>query len=267
MFVAFLFCLIIWFWALAARDKRVFSIHYLMALLVFLKCCSLFFQAMDYHNLAITGRPGGWAIAYYVFAGLKGIMLFVVILLIGTGWSFIKSYLNDSEKKLFLAVISLQVIDNIALVIIDETAPGSQQWFTWLDIFRLVDVICCGAILVPIMWSINQLRDAAQTDGKAARNIEKLQQFRTFYVLVISYVYVTRIIVYLFSRVLPYPYVWLSSLSTELAALVFYVLTGYMFRPTNTNPYLHLEEDVTALEMVPNAVVSAGHRNPTHGTE
>jgi hypothetical protein len=29
-----------------------------------------------------------------------------------------------------------------------------------------VDIICCGAILVPIIWSIKHLRDAAAIDGK-----------------------------------------------------------------------------------------------------
>lgn len=37
---------------------------------------------------------------------------------------------------------------------------------SYKDIFRLVDIICCGAILIPIIWSIKHLREAAATDGK-----------------------------------------------------------------------------------------------------
>lgn len=46
---------------------------------------------------------------YYIFAFIKGVMRFVVILLIGTGWSLLKPYLNDREKKIVLVVLALQV--------------------------------------------------------------------------------------------------------------------------------------------------------------
>ncbi len=60
-----------------------------------------------------------------------------------------------------------------------------------------VDIICCCAILFPIVWSIKHLREASHTDGKAARNLEKLTLFRQFYVMVVVYIYFTRIVVYL----------------------------------------------------------------------
>ena len=51
---------------------------------------------------------------------------------------------------------------------------------------------------------------AGQTDGKAARNLLKLQLFRHFYVMVVIYIYFTRIVVYLLRSTMPYQYVWLS---------------------------------------------------------
>lgn len=95
---------------------------------------------------------------YYVFAFLKGIMLFTVILLIGSGWSLMKSYLNDQEKRIIWIVLTLQVLDNIAMIVLEESAPGSQGWLTWRDILHLVDIVCCCAILLPIVWSIRHLR-------------------------------------------------------------------------------------------------------------
>ena len=55
----------------------------------------------------------------------------------------------------------------------------------------------------------------AQTDGKAARNLLKLQLFRQFYVMVVAYIYITRILVYLLRSTMPYRYVWLSDASGE----------------------------------------------------
>ncbi len=46
------------------------------------------------------------------------------------------------------------------------------------DIFRLVDIICCGAILIPIIWSIKHLREASKSDGKGNKIAEA--QFATF---------------------------------------------------------------------------------------
>jgi hypothetical protein len=125
-------------------------------------------------------------------------------------------------------------------------------------VLRLVDIICCGAILVPIIWSIKHLRDAAAIDGKgnhlastqlysfarhgparepllthyghsaaAKRNMEKLKLFREFYLLVVTYIYFTRIIVFLLDATLHYQYVWLGEFFTELATLIFWGLTGY----------------------------------------
>jgi hypothetical protein len=37
-----------------------------------------------------------------------------------------KSYLHDNEKRIILVVLILQIIDNVAMVVMEETAPGSQ---------------------------------------------------------------------------------------------------------------------------------------------
>ena len=57
-------------------------------------------------------------VLFYIFGFFKGIIL---IVLIGTGWSFIKPNLQDKEKKVLMIVIPLQVIANVAQVVIDES--------------------------------------------------------------------------------------------------------------------------------------------------
>ena len=245
VFLAYAALLILWVGNYMRNDdgKRILSIHYLMTILLILKMISAFFHAVELHFLNIEGHPGGWALLYFFFATLKGLMMFLVILLIGTGWSFVKPFLSEQDKKIFMFVIPLQLLDNIAMIIIEETAPGSQGFFTWTDIFRLVDIVCCGAILIPIIWSIRHLREAARIDGKAARNIYKLKLFRHFYLLVVSYIYFTRVIVYLLDATLPFRLVWLGEFFTEIATLLFYITVGYNFRPEVDNPYFKLNED------------------------
>ena len=178
--------------------------------------------------------------------------LFAVVALIGTGFQFVKPYLSERDKKVFLFVIPLQILDNIALVVIDEMTPGTKGWESWKSIFRVIDIVCCGAVLIPIIWSIKHLQDAAGTDGKASKNLAKLQMFRQYYLIVVSYIYFTRIIVYLFDAGLPYQYVWVGDLFSQFANVVFFVITGFKFQPTSDNPYLKIssDEEGTPLEDV-----------------
>ena len=48
-----------------------------------------------------------WCI--YVCFRLKGALLFITVILIGTGWAFIKHFLSDKDKKIFMIVIPMQV--------------------------------------------------------------------------------------------------------------------------------------------------------------
>eukprot|EP01091_Cochliopodium_minus_P003642 TRINITY_DN13620_c0_g1_i1.p1 TRINITY_DN13620_c0_g1~~TRINITY_DN13620_c0_g1_i1.p1 ORF type:complete len:446 (-),score=87.91 TRINITY_DN13620_c0_g1_i1:78-1343(-) len=246
LFFTFIYMGLVGLWVfncIGRKNVKVQLIHWLMTALISLKTLSLLFKSIDYHYLNVVGHPGGWATIYYLINFIKGVTMFAVIALIGTGYQFIKPYLSERDKKVFLFVVPLQILDNIALIVIDEMTPGTQGWETWKSIFRVIDIVCCGAILIPIIWSIKHLQDAAGTDGKASKNLNKLQMFRQYYLIVVSYIYFTRIIVYLFDAGLPYQYVWLGDLFSQTANLIFFVVTGYKFQPTPDNPYLKISSD------------------------
>jgi G protein-coupled receptor 107 len=85
-----------------------------------------------------------------------------VVVLVGTGWAYMKPLLAPREKKILMVVIPLQVLAEVAIVIMDENTPASRNWFTWRDVVHVVDIICCCAILLPIVWSIRHLREASE---------------------------------------------------------------------------------------------------------
>jgi len=230
-----------WCVFLVRNRKNVHKIHVLMAILLLVKGVSLLLDSATYHYVNIEGRQIGWTLIDDLVKGVKGVLLFGLILLIGTGWSFMKPFINEREKRIVYVVIPLQVVANIAMIVLDESAPGSQSWITWKDIFALADIICCCAVLFPIVWSIKRLRQAAQSDGKVHVNLMKLKQFQHFYVMVVSYIYFTRIIVYLLQNTLPFKYEYLGTVCREGATLIFFSMTGFYFRPTTNNPYLRLK--------------------------
>jgi len=99
MFVLYSVALVMWIYNMYAKRTTTLKIHYLMGGLLTAKALTVLSQSGMYHLIRTTGGPDGWNIAYYVFTFLRGIMLFVVIVLIGTGWSFLKPFLADKEKK------------------------------------------------------------------------------------------------------------------------------------------------------------------------
>lgn len=255
----------------------VYPIHHLMTILLSLKFLSLFFESIRYHFLRVTGHAYFWSGIYYTFAFLKGTFLFTVILLLGSGWSFVKPFLGDRERKMACAILGLQVVNNIAIIVLTHKTEGERAYESWTAILHMVDILCCCAVLIPIVWQVNTLEksleqggDHQNMDGEMidmqddlrlpedefeeappritdSRLASKLKLFRSFYLLVVGYIYMTRIVVYLFASMLDYRHTWLRHFVIETVTLAFYVTVGMQFRPMSENPYLTIHQSETVI--------------------
>lgn len=244
MSTCFLAAGVFWVSVLCRNPYNVFKIHWLMAALAFTKSIALLFHSINYYFINSQGHPmEGLAVMHYITRLLKGTLLFITIALIGSGWAFVKYVLSDKEKKIFGIVIPLQVLANVAYIVLESREEGASDYGLWKQILFLVDLVCCGAILFPVVWSIRHLQDASGTDGKVAVNLAKLKLFRHYYVMVICYIYFTRIIAILLRVAVPFQWQWLYQLLVESSTLAFFVLTGYKFQPAGNNPYLQLPQD------------------------
>ncbi|XP_043914080.1 protein GPR107-like [Protopterus annectens] len=92
-------------------------------------------------------------------------------------------------------------------------------------------------------------RNAAMLVVITAINLVKLKLFRHYYVMIVCYIYFTRIIAILIQIMVSFQWIWLYQLLDEVATWIFFVLTGYKFRPASDNPYLQLSQDEDDLEM------------------
>uniref|UniRef100_A0A673KFH2 Protein GPR107-like n=1 Tax=Sinocyclocheilus rhinocerous TaxID=307959 RepID=A0A673KFH2_9TELE len=245
----------LWIHVLHTHSSDVYKIHWLMAALPFTKSLSLIFHAIDYYYISNQGFPiEGWAVVYYITHLLKGALLFITIALIGTGWAFVKHILSDKDKKIFMIVIPLQVLANVAYIIIESTEEGSSEYGLWMEILFLVDLLCCGAILFPVVCSSPLSLDFNRNvwllfPFVAAINLAQLKLFRHYYVMIVCYIYFTRIIASLIKVIVPFQWKWLYQLLDELATLTFFFLTGHKFRPASYNPYLLLSVEDEDVEM------------------
>ena len=82
--------------------------------------------------------------------------------------------------------------------------------------------------------------------------MENLTLFRQVYIVVVSYIYFTRIVVYTLITITSYKYKWVSNGEEEAVSLAFYIFTFYKFQLVDRNPYLVLddEEEEPAAQMV-----------------
>jgi hypothetical protein len=66
-------------------------------------------EAAGRYWLKWTGSSSWWTFLMYIVQFIDGMVMFAVILLIGTGWSFLKPYLHPREKRLLMTVLPMQV--------------------------------------------------------------------------------------------------------------------------------------------------------------
>lgn len=244
MFLLFAGATFAWYNTLVTNRAKTFKIHWLMAVVVTVKSASLLAHSIDYFYIDKDGVQHSWAYIFYVIHFMKGVLLFFTLALIATGWSFVKCVLSDNERRIFIIVLPLQIIANIAFIILESSEEAQANYENWQEIFIFVDLICCGAIMFPIIWSIRHLTMASSIDGKGAVNLRKLELFKKFYAWTIAYIYATRIGGLLLEMALNYKLEWAAEMLTELATFAYFVYTGYLFRPgSDKNPYIRLRGD------------------------
>jgi G protein-coupled receptor 107 len=94
--------------------------------------------------------------------------------------------------------------------------------------------ICCTQISLLI---------TALIQPSVCRSLRQLVMFKHFYIMVLCYIYFTRIVVFILHATLPFQYIWLSSFAEEVATLAFYTLTAMQFRPHEGQGYFQLLSD------------------------
>ncbi|KAL1200088.1 Protein CANDIDATE G-PROTEIN COUPLED RECEPTOR 6 [Cardamine amara subsp. amara] len=241
------------------NNKQIVKrIHLLMTALLLTKSLTLICAAEYKHYVKVTGTAHGWNILFYIFQFISVVLFYMVIVLVGTGWSFLKPKLQGKEKKLLLIVVPVQVLANIASVVIGETGPFIEDWVIWNQIFLLADITSCFAIIFTMVWSMCCQRETSKTDGKVVKNVAKLPLFRKFYILVIVYLFFTRIGVFALNMIADYKFQWVSYAAVEIASLVFYILMFYMFRPMERNEYFDVDDEEETAEFSLNNVKAQG---------
>lgn len=106
-------------------------------------------KQVKYRSMRTGIISSNWKIGFYVFTryvinstffltstkvcySIKGILSLLIIVLLASGWMFIKPFLSSREKKIISVIIPLQVLANVASAIRSESALGSSDWSFWV---------------------------------------------------------------------------------------------------------------------------------------
>ncbi|KAK3278891.1 hypothetical protein CYMTET_13205 [Cymbomonas tetramitiformis] len=251
-FVLYIITCLGWTSVIYVRRGYASAIHGAMAGLLFLKSMSVLSQANSVHTMEVTGDFGTGIGIYVLLTTLRGIFLAAICVFIFVGWSFLKPYLPDREKILLPVVIALQLGANLLKIILEEQSMSFSPWHTLL---YLIDLLCLCAILLPIgmlmrrpfvhppVQRSNQpyWQSAGETytlEEKDSLLKQKLQQFRTLYLIFVSFEFLPRLLGHLWVTYSPYETRWRVHFLREFVVYFFYCVIGWLIRPDVNNPYL-----------------------------
>ncbi|KAH7851238.1 hypothetical protein Vadar_008951 [Vaccinium darrowii] len=232
------------------------KIHVLMTILVIFKSLNLFFEAEEKHYIKVTGTPHGWDLWMYLFYSLKALLLITIIMLIGSGWTIMKPVLQAKEKKVLAVGIAIQLVGTIAHIFSDEFGPSNSQYLYSTIVFFLVDCAGFYVVYTPIYSSAQALKEAAKTDGSAARDLGKLRLLASFNnCLSVFWAFKWMAWLY-FHQISPdnCGLEWLVVTSVETVTFGFYIGFFELFRPREQNEYFAVEEEFEDEEMVLDAI-------------
>jgi len=228
---------VVWILHLRAHPTKIHTVHRLLTVLVIARAMTAMTEAAQLAAIAAVGHPTGWSALYYTVLVVKGLVFAAALLLIGTGWSLLKPFLQPTELRVLMFVLPAQTLASVAIIVLDELPPGSTTFQDWTVVLHIVEILGSCAVLLPIAWTMRFLASAAAADGQARQALDRLQRFRNFFFITMLYLYCTRFGTYIFIQMMPYWAQWVPSVGTELVTLAFYVWVGYVFGPAADNPY------------------------------
>ncbi|KAL2323321.1 hypothetical protein Fmac_027700 [Flemingia macrophylla] len=167
------------------------------------------------------------------------VLLFAVVVLVGTRWTFLHPINRKGKTVLFFLIIPLQILAHVAFAVIDKTEPYIQNWVTWNQVFFLLDFISCCAVVVLFASAMLLLRRITSKAQKSepAMNLDRFSLIRRFYLLVFGYMFFTQFVMLALKELIAYDYQWVSNLIEETVTLMFCFVVLYVFRLLEKDEY------------------------------
>lgn len=234
---------VLWFGLMVRNRQGVHAIHWLMLILCVVKSLELLSWSMFYWLSKHNFHHNFMRYTSWFLVSIRSCFLFMLIALLGSGWSLFSPVLSKNRKRVLFVVLILQLIVNFIHPFVVDEVVGAGNAVVWETILDLFDIICCCAVLLPSVWTIQNLEKASEDDEKAVTHLSRLRKFRDFYVVTIIYIYITRLIVPFVMIQVDYKKEWIHPLIEHCISSLYYLYTGFSFRPLKNDQYMRLAMD------------------------
>ncbi|KNC79136.1 hypothetical protein SARC_08463 [Sphaeroforma arctica JP610] len=235
--------------------EHVNFVHVLLVLLVITKAVSLVLHSVWYTRIQYVGTASEpWNILFYVLHFMKAMLMFAVLLLIGSGAFFVKHTISEKDQRVLYIVLGLQVLSNVAYMVLEEANIGDRASVAdsmLSSLVYMVDFGCFVGVWYVMVGVIKHLQMATEDRDKHAVSVHKLNLFKRFYSVVIFYVYLSRLGIPMFADAIPYDYQWIPDALLQALAFGVFTMVAIWFRPAPDNPYFSIpqEDDIDVEEM------------------
>ena len=255
-FILYLICIRCWHSTVKSFRGGYRPIHVAMLLLLTLKCVTMLTLSLKYRSISRSNQSPFWGPIDLTIESFKSIGNFLVLILLGTGWSVLTPTLSPRSKKLATIIITIQIVSSILSFSLSSDAYGTSEYVAVSTALRLLDVLCCVIVLTPIVWKIRDLESTTSSSSSSAAGVgsssyeddinsssddddddttqikrsRSLKKFRLFYIAIVSYIYLTRILLYIIKNSLTYNHEWFEELLYEVFTLAVYGVAGWMAR-------------------------------------
>ena len=182
MSLAFSFAAVVWSKLLYKNKKKVTRIQNLLSVLVIFKAISLLLRSFQLKTIAENGESSLLLDFFFYFILLcKNQLFFGAIAII-----FRKFKL---AYRAFILILPLQFVATIAGIVSQGLRDKNVEYSVWIDLFILLDIVCCILILIPVLSFGEKTLDSEDSLYK-----RKMKMYRNLYTTFVCYIFLTRIV-------------------------------------------------------------------------
>ena len=229
----FVFLLMLYSWASYCWRNKLYAnrVHLVLGVLLVSKTLLQFCEFFSLTHFAAKGKHDFTTSLYLFVLGLKSAVFLAAVLLLGSGWVYLRPFLGKQEKRAISLVLALQIAASVFFALSKKEDTNFSTELGAEAFSFLIELFCFIYSFSVILATIKELENAVGVKEKEKFNLLKLKQFQRFYKIVMVFYYSSNIFMWVLSAILPIFLTWFRFLLQGLIESTLYGLMLLMFRP------------------------------------
>jgi hypothetical protein len=224
-----------WIYWIVKQKGAVRWPAYLLLIVLAVKCALLLTDALIKWWYALMGSALLFSpLVLAVISTMRGVLVLSLVLVIGSGLSFVRQSLPSSRERI-LVVTALGVQGSLAFIgwfaseLLDSS---STTLYIILVVTHIVDILTYLSVFYSLHMTKKYLQVSALVEGASAKALSQVEAFKKLYSLLLIFVYLSKMLSWAMWQLLPFNFVWISTVLQEGSALLFFCGIAWLLRKT-----------------------------------